>query len=113
MSKAEIRLPKERLLDLPPGAAYRNESGQARIEAVVRGDTVYLTATCDSLYRETVRLEEELRSRRTETRETISETKTNTPADFAVRLRSFLAGMFAGILFIIILKIKKNGKTNR
>lgn len=113
MSKAEIRFPKERLLDLPPGAVYRNHAGQATIEAAVRSDTVYLTATCDSLSRETLRLEEELRSRRNEKRETVVETKTNTPTGIAVRLRCFLYGLLTGFLFIIILKIKQNGKTNR
>lgn len=114
MSRAELRLPRESLFSLPEGAVYRNRTDRATLEAALRGDTVYLTATCDSLFRETLRLEEELRSRRIETRDTVVETKTNTPTGFAARLRCFLAGMLVGILLIIILKTKKqNGKTIR
>ena len=49
----------ESLLELPAGASYRAKSGQAGAEVTVINDTVYVTATCDSVMRE-VELYEEL-----------------------------------------------------
>jgi len=40
------------LLKLPAGASYHKKSGQAGAEVSMREDTVYVTATCDSLQRE-------------------------------------------------------------
>lgn len=40
------------LLRLPAGASYHRRSGQAGAEVSLSGDTVFVTATCDSIERE-------------------------------------------------------------
>ena len=47
----EMAVSVDSLLKLPQGAAYTRRSGQANIRVATRGDTVYITGTCDSLQR--------------------------------------------------------------
>ncbi len=47
-----MRISVDSLLKLPQGATYHRKSGQARAEVSIRGDTIYVTGTCDSLARQ-------------------------------------------------------------
>lgn len=49
MSKVTLPLTVENLRKLPPGARYTAKNGQASAEVEMRGGTIYVTATCDSL----------------------------------------------------------------
>ena len=53
-SRATLRLTPAQLTSLPPEAAYTQHSGQAtaRVQRSGHGDTLIVTATCDSLQRE-------------------------------------------------------------
>lgn len=68
MSVAKLVIPMNALTQLPIGTGYNQRSGQATVD--VRrgeGDTIYITATCDSLARQVIRLTEELTRIRDET----------------------------------------------
>lgn len=58
MSRATITVSVDSLLRLPAEATYRSHSGQASAEVSRKGDTIYVTATCDSLAREVEHYEE-------------------------------------------------------
>lgn len=45
-----MAIPIPSLNRLPPGATYRNKSGRASATVEMRGDTVLVTANCDSIY---------------------------------------------------------------
>lgn len=57
-SRVEISIPVDSLLRLPSDAAYTKHSGQASAAVSKRGETIYVTATCDSLQREVEYYEE-------------------------------------------------------
>lgn len=60
-SQAKLKLIIPQIKSLPIGAGYMHQSGRAIINITkTEGDTLFLTATCDSLQREYLRLEEEL-----------------------------------------------------
>lgn len=46
-----LTLPTTALHELPPTAVYQQKRGRASLTAQRKGDTLYLTATCDSLER--------------------------------------------------------------
>lgn len=51
-SRVNLTISVDSLLKLPTGASYYKRSGQAGAEVSLRGDTIYVTGTCDSLARE-------------------------------------------------------------
>lgn len=51
-SRVEMTITVDSLLKLPQGATYHRKSGQAHAEVSIRGDTIYVTGTCDSLARQ-------------------------------------------------------------
>lgn len=63
MSQASLHLDLTDLARMPAGSRYSDKKEQASVEAYQKGDTLYITATCDSLlllvesqYREIERL---------------------------------------------------------
>jgi hypothetical protein len=50
----------QNLHNLPPLSGYRAEQGQAKLDVKMKGDTLYITATCDSLQLLVYQKEEEL-----------------------------------------------------
>ena len=50
-SKTVIAVSLDSLVKLPSGSKYSSRSNQATAEVSMNGDTVYITATCDSLER--------------------------------------------------------------
>ena len=60
-SQAKLKLIIPQIKSLPIGAGYMHQGGRAIINITkTEGDTLFMTATCDSLQREYLRLEEEL-----------------------------------------------------
>lgn len=51
-SEASLRISVDSLLKLPEKASYQARSGQATAKVEKSGDTIYVSATCDSLARE-------------------------------------------------------------
>lgn len=99
---AELRLPMDTLRSLPEGAVYTHRTGRATVSAEMKGDTVLITAQCDSIQQVVYNLEEELRSTREELvqkEKTVSESRTT----------YFMYGLLTGALIvtIILLFIKK------
>lgn len=77
LSRTTLKLPLPQLHNLPQGASYSNHEGQSRLNITrMQGDTLLLTATCDSLARQVILLTEELTRARskTERQEEISPT---------------------------------------
>ena len=67
-STTQVTIPAQALTTLPRGAGYSSRSGQAAVTIDRgRGDTIVVTATCDSLSRQVILLEEELTRVRGET----------------------------------------------
>lgn len=106
MSQAKIAISVDSLLSLPPRASYRHHSGQATADIAILGDTVYVTATCDSLqrladyyeaeYTDLLELFEKFRNAvKTEDEQRSSPVK--------VGAISLIVGFISGAIFIIIL----------
>ena len=95
-SLAELAIPMDSLRRLPEGAAYAKRSGQATARVAVAGDTLVVTAECDSLQRVVYSLEEELRraSARQEQSETIKEAPEFT-------LKCYWTGIMTGIISLL------------
>lgn len=113
-----MEIPASRLDELPPGASFHGRSGRASVDVSRRGDTIRVTASCDSLqalcdlYERTSAAWQ----RRYEEMEGLYkeevERRSNPVRTF---FAGFGAGIFIGILIdillyiIIIKKQKKNG----
>ncbi len=114
MSQAQITISVDSLLKLPAGASYHKKHGQAGAEVSLRGDTIYVTATCDSLQREIEYYEEryhaalEALDQLKESVQTKRERRSN---PIKIALAAFIAGLFVGVLStIIILTKNRHGK---
>lgn len=59
-SRANLIVPSAKLKELPPGAAFVQKSGQATAEIRFLHDTLFVTASCDSLQSLVYQYEEEL-----------------------------------------------------
>lgn len=59
-SRANLIVPSAKLKELPPGAAFVQRSGQATAEIRFLHDTLFVTASCDSLQSLVYQYEEEL-----------------------------------------------------
>lgn len=91
------------LRELPEGAVFTYRSGRAQVKATMQGDTIYVTASCDSLQALLYQYEKELTKVRNET---ISETKVEKPPDL-FSWKWFVAGCLAGLLLGIIITKQK------
>ena len=114
MSQARITISVDSLLKLPAGASYHKRSGQAGAEVSLRGDTIFVTATCDSLQREAEYYEERyyaaLRAleQQKENVQTEREQRSN---PIKIALAAFIVGLFVGVLSTItILTKNRHGK---
>lgn len=59
-SRARLIVPSAKLKELPPGAAFVQKSGQATAEIRFLHDTLFVTASCDSLQNLVYQYEEEI-----------------------------------------------------
>ncbi len=106
-SKVELKIPTQNLHSLPPGASFSEKKGQAGIRVEAVGDTVYVSATCDSLQVQCERYEKELTRIRSDTDRQVTEIKKNSVQTlFKWCLTGFLAGIISTITVIIIKKKK-------
>lgn len=114
MSQAQITVSVDSLLKLPAGASYHKRSGQAEAEVSLRGDIIFVTATCDSLQREVEYYEEQYQA----TLEALDNLKESVQTEreqrsnpIKIALAAFIAGLFVGVLStIIILSKSRYGK---
>lgn len=103
-SKANLSIPVSIIEELPMGATYSEKSGQASVKVVVKNDTIYIDAVCDSLFRQVERYEMEL-SRVYSEKETEFEIKEKNTV-FPV-LKWLLIGVFLGSIITLIFTIIK------
>ena len=106
-SKVELKIPTQNLRSLPPGASFSEKKGQAGIRVEAVGDTVYVSATCDSLQVQCERYEKELTRIRSDTDKQVTAIKKNT---FQTAFKWCSTGFIAGVLLtltVIIIKKKK------
>ena len=107
LSKVELKIPTQNLHSLPPGASFSEKKGQAGIRVEAIGDTVYVSATCDSLQVQCERYEKELTRIRSDTDRQVTEIKKNSVQTlFKWCLIGFVAGIISTITVIIIKKKK-------
>lgn len=106
-SKVKLKIPTQSLRSLPPGASFSEKKGQAGVKVEAVGDTVYVSATCDSLQVQCERYEKELTRIRSDTDKQVTEIKKNSVQMlFKWCLIGFLAGIISTITVIIIKKKK-------
>lgn len=107
LSKVELKIPTQSLHSLPPGASFSGKKGQAGVKVEAIGDTVYVSATCDSLQVQCERYEKELTRIRSDTDRQVTEIKKNSVQTlFKWCLIGFVAGIISTITVIIIKKKK-------
>lgn len=107
LSKVELKIPTQSLHSLPPGASFSGKKGQAGVKVEAIGDTVYVSATCDSLQVQCERYEKELTRIRSDTDKQVTEIKKNT---FQTVFKWCSTGFIAGVILtltVIIIKKKK------
>ena len=108
-SVMKLKIPVVDLLSLPPNASFHGKEGRAGAGVALRGDTLVVTATCDSLQRLVLWYESELTRIRSETKSEISndvQTEEKRPPN---PVRVFILGMVAGLLvgMLLTMKLKK------
>ena len=99
-----MAIPLESLRSLPPGARFSDDEGRARVTARMHGDTLLVTARCDSL--EALAFELTERLERSE-RQTGQEQRQTKPAlaSLATGTAWFLRGALAGAITTIIMAL--------
>lgn len=108
LSKVELKIPTQSLHSLPPGASFSGKKGQAGVKVEAIGDTVYVSATCDSLQVQCERYEKELTRIRSDTDKQVTELKKNTfQTAFKWCSTGFTAGVILTLIVITIFKRKK------
>ena len=106
-SKVELKIPTQNLHSLPPGASFSEKKGQAGVKVEAIGDTIFVSATCDSLQVQCERYEKELTRIRSDTERQATEIKKNSVQTlFKWCLIGFVAGIISTITVIIIKKKK-------
>ena len=108
-SVMKLKIPVVDLLSLPPNASFHGKEGRAGAGVALRGDTLVVTATCDSLQRLVLWYESELTRIRSETKSEISndvQTEEKRPPN---PVRVFILGMVTGLLvgMLLTMKLKK------
>ena len=113
MSQAQIAISVDSLLRLPAGASYYKRSGQAGAEVSLKGDTILVTATCDSLQREVEYYEEQYYA----TLEALDKLKDNVKTErehrsnpIKIALAALMTGLIVGVISAIIILTKIQSK---
>lgn len=107
LSKVELKIPTQSLHSLPPGASFSEKKGQAGVKVTASSDTLYVTASCDSLQVQCERYEKELTRIRSDTDRQVTEIKKNTfQTAFKWCSIGFIAGIVSTLIVIIIFKRK-------
>lgn len=94
---------------LPGGAVFTKKSGHATAAVGIKGDTVVVTALCDSLQTLVAELREELAGSH---RYNAEQTTEKHPAN---RMECFMIGLATGLSIVSIIKLARffYGKTKR
>lgn len=106
-SEVTISIPIANLRELPPEAEYRDKNGQTDVRVRNRGDTIIVTAQCDSLqrlceyYEETMRRNDTMSDNRSH--DIITTEKHQTDIIKTV-FAAFIAGVATGIVLTILIK---------
>ena len=116
MSKVEMEMPMESLLNLPDGAVYADKCGQASVKvthkkgADGKPGTVYVYASCDSLELQCERYEKTvsaLRSQVATMEKQNATTDKNPPNAIITAFKWLLLGFLIGATVTIVIIIKK------
>ena len=112
-SRVEMRISVDSLLKLPQGATYHRKNGQARAEVSIRGDTIYVTGTCDSLARQ-VEYYEALYHNAQDALEnyhaTVREEAKTRESPLNAFVKGLVLGIVSGISLTYFIKISKRRK---
>lgn len=96
-SRARLVVPSAKLKELPPSAAFVQKSGQATAEIRFLHDTLFVTASCDSLQSLVYQYEEELANVSASTKVSEKEQERNKSG--------IILGVMIAIVVFITLKI--------
>lgn len=106
-----MRISVDSLLKLPQGATYRRKSGQANAEVSMRGDTIYVTGTCDSLARQVEYYENLYHTARdaleTQSRESAKAESKGRPYPTWLLITTFILGLAFGTITTIFIIVKQ------
>lgn len=110
-----MAIPADSLLKLPAGAVYRSTSGRAHAEVSLRGDTVFIAGTCDSLARQVEYYEELYHTARDALgnyRERVEQEQKQERGNSPIKsvIASFIVGFVAGAILTHNINKKRNGK---
>lgn len=112
-SRTQMAIPTDSLLKLPAGAVYRSTSGRAHAEVSLRGDTVFIAGTCDSLSRQVEYYEELYHTARDALgnyRESIEQKQKRGSSPIKSVIASLIVGMVAGAILTHKINKKHNEK---
>ena len=106
-SAVKLTIPADSLRKLPDGAVYRGKSGQANLTVGTDGKgNLVAEASCDSLQQLVLWYEEELTRIRSETKNNVSNDVQMEEKRPPNRMRTFMTGVFAGLLAGVLLTLK-------
>ena len=106
-SAVKLTIAADSLRKLPEGAVYRGKSGQANLTVGTDGKgNLVAEASCDSLQQLVLWYEEELARIRSETKSEISNDVQTVEKRPPNRMRTFMTGVFAGLLAGVLLTLK-------
>lgn len=112
-SCVEMRISVDSLLKLPQGATYHRKSGQAHAEVSIRGDTIYVTGTCDSLARQVEYYEALYHNARDALENyhaTVREEAKTRESPLNAFVKGLVLGIVSGISLTYFIKISKRRK---
>lgn len=112
-SRVEMRISVDSLLKLPQGATYHRKSGQAHAEVSIRGDTIYVTGTCDSLARQVEYYEALYHNARDALENyhaTVREEAKTRESPLNAFVKGLVLGIVSGISLTYFIKISKRRK---
>lgn len=105
-SLVQMTMPISTLPDLPDGAAYTEKQGNATASVKRKGDSLIVTASCDSLQQLVYQLEEGLHRARDETEQVkIEERPIQSP--FKWYVYGVITGFVVMAILVVIIKKKK------
>ena len=106
-SAVKLTIAADSLRKLPEGAVYRGKSGQANLTVGTDGSgNLVAEASCDSLQQLVLWYEEELTRIRSETKNNVSNDVQMEEKRPPNRMRTFMTGVFAGLLAGVLLTLK-------
>lgn len=108
-----MEIPMENLRNLPDEASYADKNGQAGVNIKIRGDTLVVTATCDSLQREVERLSKEMIRIRSDTLSFNKDSIKTRSSTVQTLFNWYLSGLLSGFIILLVIyfiKRKRWGK---